>query len=565
MTAHNHEHLNTNVLIKDLLMISGVLIALSFLAFFLIGQSNTAYSQNIPANPTGGVFRSGRLSLLWGDGKPGTNASQLVASLTEEGGNSIEIAVPDTLAQQHGGILALDRRNFNIRGHLKEIFTRGKGEQVLEAESIEPAESQGGFPVLGDVAAAVTGSQPWVNILCKYPDIASEPKDLSYFQGMFSSTKPGLNHYWQESSYDLININGTGAFGWYTLPNPRSFYTALSTSAMLTTIFNDCTTAANPDVNFPDYVGINLMLNGELDGSAWGGSRYATLDGTSRFWYSTWEPPWGYGNQTVIAHEMGHGFGLPHSSSQYGGSYSNKWDVMSDSWANCSRSTDPIFGCLGQHTISYHKDKLQWIPSSQKQTVSSGTQTITLERLALPQTSDGRMIVLPVNGSQTMFYTVEVRRWAGYDVKLPLEGVIIHQVNTTTGTPAVVIDADNNGNTGDAGAAWGVGESFSDTAYGITVTINSETATGYVVTVTNNPGTLPTPTPTPTLAPTPTPTPTLTSGDANGDGNVDATDYAIWLSHYNQQTGNGASDADFDGNGIVDGVDYVIWLIHYGT
>ena len=565
MTAHDFQRLKTSGILKDLSLVAVVIVTLPVLTFLSRGQSTQVYSQTAPSNPSSQVSRAGRLSLLWGDGKPGTNVSDLVANLTQDRSNSIEISIPDVLAQQHGGILALDRRNLKIQGHLKNIVTRGKSEQVLEAESLEPAEGQSGLPVLGEVAAAVTGSQPWVNILCKYPDIADMPKNLSYFEGLFSSSKPGLNHYWQEASYDQININGSLAFGWYTLPNPRSYYTTLSTSSMLSTIFNDCVAAADADVNFPNYVGINLMFNGELDGSAWGGSRYATLDGTSRFWYSTWEPPWGYSNQTVLAHEMGHGFGLPHSSSQYGGSYSNKWDVMSDDWANCSRSTDPTFGCLGQHTISYHKDILQWIPSSQKQTVLSGTQTITLERLALPQTSASRMIILPVNGSQTLFYTVEVRRWAGYDVKLPLQGVIIHQVNTTTFTPAVVIDADNNGNTGDAGAAWTVGETFSDVAYGITVTVSSETATGYVVTVTNNPSILPTPTPTPTLIPTPTPTPPPISGDANGDGKIDATDYAIWLSHYNQQTGNGASDADFDGNGIVDGVDYAIWLIHYGT
>ena len=63
--------------------------------------------------------------------------------------------------------------------------------------------------------------------------------------------------------------------------------------------------------------------------------------------------------------------------------------------------------------------------------------------------------------------------------------------------------------------------------------------------------------------PTPTSTPTPKPGDANGDGIVDGLDYIIWLNHYNQSTGNGASDGDFNGNGKVDGLDYVIWLTKY--
>ena len=129
----------------------------------------------------------------------------------------------------------------------------------------------------------------------------------------------------------------------------------------------DCTAAANADINFANYPGgINLMFNGELDGYAWGGSQYMTLDGVSKLWPITWEPPWGYSNIAVIAHEMGHAFGLPHSSGAYGQTYDNQWDIMSDTWSNCFRSTDITYGCLGQHTIAAHKDLLGWIPAGAK-------------------------------------------------------------------------------------------------------------------------------------------------------------------------------------------------------
>jgi len=69
-----------------------------------------------------------------------------------------------------------------------------------------------------------------------------------------------------------------------------------------------------------------------------------------------------------------------------------------------------------------------------------------------------------------------------------------------------------------------------------------------------------TPTP-PTSTPTKTPTPTQTMipGDANGDGNVNIADYAIWLTNYNKNL-SGPTNGDFNSNGKVDGVDFVIWL-----
>jgi len=180
---------------------------------------------------------------------------------------------------------------------------------------------------------------------------------------------------------------------------------------------------------------------------------------------------------------MGHGFGLPHSSGPYGLTYDNRWDVMSDTWTDCNKSYSPTYGCLGQHTISYHKNQLGWIASGQRYVApANSTATITLERLALPQTSNYLMARIPISGSSSHYYTVEVRQKAGYDVKLPGEGVIIHEVNSSAWVePAHVMDVDGNGNTGDAAAMWVAGETFTDAAHSIKVCVTGATTTGYVV------------------------------------------------------------------------------------
>jgi M6 family metalloprotease-like protein len=336
-----------------------------------------------------------------------------------------------------------------------------------------------------DSTRGVTGSQPWVSVLCKFSDVADEPKDLSFFKAMYANSYPGLDHYWREVSYQTANIAGSDAAGWFTLPNPESFYNPSDTTGGtdLEKLRDDCLATADATIDFSQFEGINMMFNTDFDnGYAWGGGSYLSLDGETKVWSITWEPPWAYANITVMAHEMGHGFGLPHSSGTYGLTYDNVWDVMSDTWTFCDLSSDTQFGCLAQHTIGYHKDLLGWIPENQKRTVTAST-VVEVDEIALSSTSNTRLVRIPVADSDTRFYTVEARDRSGYDVKLPGKAIVIHEVDTTRPRPANVIDADGNGSTGDAGAMWLPGETFSDPENGISIRVLSETAHGFLVSI----------------------------------------------------------------------------------
>ncbi len=336
-------------------------------------------------------------------------------------------------------------------------------------------------------SAGVTGSLPWITILCKFSDIAVEPKNLAFFQGMYANTSPGLDHFWREQSYNIANVAGSNASGWFVLPEVEAHYEHTNPEG-LNHLATDCISAADSSVNFSLYTdgGINMMFNFDwYNGWAWGGSWTGTLDGVTQSWRTTWEPPWAYDDISVIQHEMGHGFGLPHSSYNTSLVYDNVWDVMSDDRYNCTAATDPIYGCIGQHTISYHKDMLGWISAGEKYTYSmGGPVTITLEKLALSSTTeDYKLAPIPIDGSSTHFYTVEARQLAGYDNKLPGAAIVIHEVNTTHEIPAIVIDDDGNGITRDNGAMWIVGETFADPTNEVSVHVNSATTSGFRVTI----------------------------------------------------------------------------------
>jgi len=148
---------------------------------------------------------------------------------------------------------------------------------------------------------------------------------------------------------------------------------------------------------------------------------------------------------------------------------------------------------VAPHTIAFHKDLLGWIPAARKYVAAAGsTATFELARDAVPTAQGYQMAQLPIAGGGGTFYTLETRRFAGYDAsgRLPTEGVVIHRVDLDANVPARVVDADGNGDPNDEGAVWTPGETFTDLQAGVQVRVLSATATGYNVQVSTG-GTLP--------------------------------------------------------------------------
>jgi M6 family metalloprotease-like protein len=453
----------------------------------------------VPAQPI-----VGRLELLWGDptgetsgenNKSSDHAEHLFrVTLVDDGGGRHPLD-PDQALRAAEDLYALFGKRVAVSMVPSVAKRGGTGERIIDAivpvADLSPSKAAG-------VPSKIAGVTAWVTLMCKFSDIATEQRDLNYFQQMYQTGVGRLGNYWDEVSYGKISLAGSSAHGWLTLPQPRSFYVPVDPAtnkedADLTKLFEDCTALHNATVNFAangGVQGINMVFNGNLDGAAWGGSRCVTLDGLNKCWSTTWNPPFAYENIATFAHEMGHGYGLPHAnnSDQDSDPYDSPWDVMSDS-RRTNSSRDAVYGLLAKHLSVYSRERLGWIDAARKTTIMAGTgaRSIALDRASLRSSANRQVIVLSYPGTTSRYYTVEVRKRSGgiFEANLPGDAVIVHEVQTSRSEPAWSQDADvppaNRAN--NEGSMFKVGETWVSPDYAFRVTVEAATAEGFLVTV----------------------------------------------------------------------------------
>jgi M6 family metalloprotease-like protein len=454
--------------------------------------------QATPNEATAGVVRlTGTFHVVWIDPLPDTDAppGQEYALYDDKGRRWTLVMHGDTLAAA-GGLLALNGQVVTVEGQIAQA-----PRPTLVVETIT---AKGGPEAPDSPRGGVYGSQPYVWILMRFADDPSTPEDPPWFWTQALGGYPSLDHYWREISYNNIDLLGSVVVGWYDLPHPRSYYVydidpedpgdELDGERTIA----DAIAVADADVYFPAFAGFLMMYNGELDGAAYGGRGTLTIDGQTKEYGIVWMPQGGWRAQSIMAHELGHSFGLPHSSGPYDETYDSQWDVMSRSCGACTYS-DPTYGELALHTIAYHKNELGWIHPLHRyeMPMTPTVASVWLHDLVVPPPA-GRLLMARITWSSDpwRFYSFERRYGTGYDQNLPGESVIIHDVlpGRMVSDPqgdlysdrwAQVVDADGDGDCNDEGAQWEPGESFSDVANTIVATVEWADEYSSILTLTN--------------------------------------------------------------------------------
>lgn len=328
----------------------------------------------------------------------------------------------------------------------------------------------------------LAGSQPYATLLCKFSDVAVEPLGPAYFDRLMFDGPDSLDQYWRRVSYGKIDLTGSRAFGWFAMPQPRGAYRYDGPDeANLEALARDCARAADPTVDFTQFVGVNLVFNDCIHRPR-GGEMALTLDGERRRYRMTWLCPGSSAAHQIVAHEMGHSFGLTHSSDWTGHEYGNTWDVMSVA-AYCA--PESAYGWLAQEPIAVNKDLLGWIPAQRKwQAAGQETRRILLNG---PEEGGAGYLIAEIPLGRGRMYTVEARLRDGFDKGLPVASVLIHEVDMRRENKAQLVSPPRGAIDDVAGmfGGWGVGSVFRDEASGVSVSVDKALGDGFVVTITH--------------------------------------------------------------------------------
>jgi len=425
----------------------------------------------------GPVLR-GRLHVIWDAEADATDRGGRRFLLVDDAGQATRLLPEAARADE---LAVLDRRVVEIAGEPAAAPAAVRGERgVVRVRAIRTLDGPRASPGAGGGAALSPVN--YITLLCRFADDPSTPFTQATVQRVVGPLYPGVAQFYAENSWDPGVMSGNQVTNWYTLPLPRSAYVGASSD--FSALARDCTAAADADVMFPNFFGINLQFNGALntrpvapfDTLSFGGSFTLMLDGQTRSYGMTWLSGIHHQNYVVVTHEMGHGLGWPHSSGRYGQEYDSRWDVMSVGYL---RFEQP-FGWLSIHTVAHHKASIGWVPAARLWLPAAGAvEAGTIVRTALPPPGGYLMAQMPLSPTKSL--TVEARRLAGHDSPLPGQAIVLHE---TEGPRAYVVDPDSNGDPNDAAAIWLPGETYTDSVGGVSITVDSAITDGFALTIT---------------------------------------------------------------------------------
>ena len=283
----------------------------------------------------------------------------------------------------------------------------------------------------------------------------------------------------QTSNWDLENSYGqtwlTGdVFGWFTIPVSSSVcdYTSIDSYGQ------QAATAAG--VNLANYT--HYVYAFPQNACSWWG--LGSVGGTpyTRAWIN------GSLQLQVVAHEMGHNFGLYHAHSLDCGA-----DVLASTGCTMSEygdTLDTMGSTAAYHFNSFEKERLGWLAygSSPALTTVTASGTYSIDAMETNATAS-KALKVPRGATGSYFY-LELRKSIGADAGLSystniMNGVVFHWASPSDGSSSDLLDMTPE-TMSFSDPTLVVGKSWTDAASGVSFTVNSVGASSASVTVTLN-------------------------------------------------------------------------------
>ena len=288
----------------------------------------------------------------------------------------------------------------------------------------------------------------------------------------------------QTSNWDLENsfqrtwLTGDVA-GWFTVPVSS---TNCSTGTIKSAALSAAQAAGYILSNYSHF--IYLMSSNSGCSSWWG---LATIGG-SDVWVN------GQYNIAVhvFAHEMGHNLGLNHShtvdcgtqvicSSGTLSEYGDGFDSMGASTYN------------GPHFNAFQKERLGWLNTSGQPPIATVTSSGTYQISPFEaQDSNPKALKILQSGSTGSYYYVEFRQARGFDSFLSsysdvTNGLLLHLASPTNSNSSDLLDLTATSPASFSHPALVLGQSYTDSAVGVTITPTAVSSAGATVQVSYGP------------------------------------------------------------------------------
>jgi Gametolysin peptidase M11 len=371
-------------------------------------------------------------------------------------------------------------------GHWRRDLRNGmklrvRGRLARGALSVEHLRKLHRSPIRAPAAAA-SGPRRVAVLLFNFANDRSQPWTPAQAAATMFSGPGSVNAYFTEESFGSTSMTGD-VFGWYALPSSSGGCGIDSWAAAANAA------AAAAGVNLQSYQHIVYAFPYVMD-CGWAG--LAEIPG-SHVWIN------GSFVLRTLGHELGHNLGVHHAATL--SCLNGAVRVALGSDCSYSEYGDPfdIMGQGSRHTSAWHKGQIGWLdPLAQQTVTASGTYTISPQEWA----SGGVRSLRNRRGTTNNYLYLEFRRPFGsafdtFSVSDPVVNGVTIRMAPDYGVINLSYLIDATPTTSSyLDAPLANGQTFTDSAYDISVKTVAVSATGATVDVTIG-GTPPPPLPPP--------------------------------------------------------------------